>query len=146
MPPEFARAAASGLGQEPADIVQELRRRDGDAIDRAQHLVRADRAHVDADLGGILQVLRIALHRHERALQRFAASRRQIRRSSKRPRQRVGELRKLDQRARRVVLGQLTRSRHVQKVRMPGRARELDEHAKTAVGLEPLGFDRFHRG
>src|SRR4029453_662301 len=132
-------SAASGLGQELADIVQQLWRRDGDAIDRAQDLVRADRAEVDADFGGFLQVLWIALHRNKRALQRFAASRRQIRRSSKRPRQRVGELRKFDQRARRLVLGQLARGRHVQKVRMPGRARELNEHAKTAVGLEPLG-------
>ena len=65
--------AASRLRQQPADIVQELRRRHRDAVDRAQDLVRPNRTHVEAELGGILQIFQIAVHRQERALQRFGA-------------------------------------------------------------------------
>src|SRR5262245_58308059 len=121
----FALPAAPSLGQELAHILQQLRRRIADAVDRAQNSIASDRAYVDPELGGIFQVLRILMHRQKRALQRLGAIPRQVRRRGEGPRHRIRQLSKLDQRARRLVLREFARGRHVRKIGMPGRAREL---------------------
>src|SRR5215475_11054422 len=54
-----APASPLARGEQPLQMLDDARRRAGDALDRPQHLRAGDRAHVESELRRLLQILRI---------------------------------------------------------------------------------------
>src|SRR5215472_8457035 len=91
-PPRFNRnasAAALGLGEQLPQMINGPRRSAGNALDRLEHICAADRAHIDLELRGFLQIFRIPMGGEKRRLQRLSPVRRHPRRRHERPRHRI---------------------------------------------------------
>ena len=76
---------APGFRQKLAHVVQQVGRCRGNAVDRAKHFFSADRADIDPELPGFLEIDRVAMRGEECRLQCLGSRWRCTGRSGERP-------------------------------------------------------------
>ena len=88
---KHALPAAFSVRHQTFQVVQNMWRRGGDAIDRVEDLPTSDRADLQPQPHGLIEILRIVVNGNEGLLEGLRALGRHARRGGEGPRQLVGE-------------------------------------------------------